>query len=36
MKYPVIVIGGNHHNTSAILRSLGKKGLKAEFHCSNG
>ena len=25
----IIVIGGNHHNTLAILRSLGEKGVKS-------
>ena len=29
MNKEVIVIGGNHHNTLAILRSLGEKGVKS-------
>lgn len=31
MKKKVIVIGGNHHNTLAILRSLGEKGVKSNL-----
>lgn len=29
MKMQVIVIGGNHHNTLSVLRSLGEKGIKS-------
>ena len=29
MNKEIIVIGGNHHNTLAILRSLGEKGVKS-------
>lgn len=31
MNKEIIVIGGNHHNTLAILRSLGEKGLKVQL-----
>lgn len=31
MNKDVIVIGGNHHNTLAVLRSLGEKGLKVKL-----
>ena len=27
----VIVVGGNHHNTLAILRSLGEKSIKSKL-----
>ena len=29
MNREVVVIGGNHHNTLSILRSLGEKGIKS-------
>lgn len=30
-KKKVIVIGGNHHNTLGVLRSLGEKGVFSEL-----
>ena len=33
---PVIVIGGNHHNTLAILRSLGERGVQSSLIVHTG
>ena len=35
MKKDVIVIGGNHHNTLGVIRSLGEKGIYPNIIITN-